>query len=111
MPAIASDLSAVIGFNLPDDRLGHDPSVYLTYDKDLTKPVEHIRVPVADLRPELESEELEPPQEQLYTRGYAVEKHQSRWVDDIGSEEGVDNYLQESAEWVSTSSSLELTTS
>ncbi|ORX38976.1 hypothetical protein BD324DRAFT_618077 [Kockovaella imperatae] len=100
MPSISSpsQLTAVIGFNLPDERLDHDPSVYLTYLEGREKPVEHIRVPVLDLRPELEAEQQVHPQQQLYERGYAVTKHQSPFVERVASPEGIEGYLAESAE-------------
>ena len=105
MPSISSpsDLTAVIGFALPDDRLDHDGSIYLTYIKGRERPSENIRVPVTDLRPELESEDLASTSDQLYDRGYAVFKHQSEFVDELRTKEGTQSYLDESAEQVQAS--------
>ncbi|OXG10868.1 hypothetical protein C367_06693 [Cryptococcus neoformans Ze90-1] len=102
MPArtFPSQLTAIIGFSLPGSRLNHDESVYLTYDPSRLKPNEFIRVPMINLREELDKpvEKHSHPHEQLKMRGYAVFKHESQFLDGIPSEEGTANYLEESAQ-------------
>ncbi|OCF32328.1 hypothetical protein I316_05996 [Kwoniella heveanensis BCC8398] len=99
MPAAtpSNQLTAVIGFTLPDARLDHDPSTYLTYEPGRSRPTEYIRVPIADLRDELDDKTVGP-LEQLKERGYAVLRHRSAWYDQIPSEEGTAKYLDETAE-------------
>lgn len=102
MPArtFPSQLTVIIGFSLPGSRLNHDESVYLTYDPSRLKPNEFIRVPMINLREELDKpvEKHPHPHEQLKMRGYAVFKHESQFLDGIPSEEGTANYLEESAQ-------------
>ena len=101
MPSIKSpsDLTAVITFTLPDDRLDHDPEIYLTFDKDRNRPTEKIRVPVNNLRDELDSDAGPiAPKDQLAQRGYAVFKHESHALGDIPTLEGTEAYLAETAE-------------
>jgi hypothetical protein len=94
-----SDLSAAIMFTLPNDRLDHDPEIYLTFDKDRNRPTEKIRIPVNNLRDELDSDDGPiAPKEQLAQRGYAVFKHESHALGDIPTLEGTEAYLAETAE-------------
>ena len=93
-----SELTAVITFTLPASRLDHDESLYLEYDPNVHRPTESIRVPVNDLRSELEGETLMPVSEQLARRRFAVVNHHSDLLDDIPSREGTQNYLDETAE-------------
>jgi hypothetical protein len=99
MPSIASpgSLSAVIGFTLPADRLDHDESRYLTFDPAIQRPNEKIRVPIADLRPILENP-TETIEESLKTKGYAITKHRSDFLDAIPTEEGTAKYLEQCCE-------------
>lgn len=99
-PTAASQLTAVIGFSLPGSRLDHDESIYLTYDPSQSRPNEFIRVPMINLREELDKpiEKHANAYEQLKKRGYAVFKHESRFLDGIRSEEGTAKYLEESAQ-------------
>ncbi|WVF67024.1 hypothetical protein IAT40_001767 [Kwoniella sp. CBS 6097] len=98
MPVSTSSdqLTAVIGFTLPASRLDHDPSIYLTYEQGRSRPTEYLRVPISNLRNELDDGSIDP-LHQLKERGYAVLRHQSEWVDDIPSEKGTAKYLEESA--------------
>ena len=93
-----SGLTAVITFTLPASRLDHDESLYLKYDPNVNRPTESIRVPVTDLRPELESETPMPVAEQLAQRGFAIVTHSSNLLDNIPSGEGTQKYLDETAE-------------
>ncbi|OCF60346.1 hypothetical protein L486_03028 [Kwoniella mangroviensis CBS 10435] len=96
MPApISTDqLTAVIGFTLPPNRMDHDLSIYMTWQPGRSKPLEKIRVPVTNLRPELEGTPVEP-LEQLKTRGFGIMKHESKWLSEIPSEKGTEAYLKE----------------
>ena len=98
MPSIIAPdaLSAVIGFTLPQDRLDHDESKYITYEPGVQRPFEKVRVPVTDLRPQLDSAISVP--EQLSTQGYAVVRSPSSLLDSIPSEEGTAKYLEECCE-------------
>lgn len=103
MPAPTSPetLSAIIGFTLPASRLDHDEAIYLTYDPAVTRPTEKIRVPLVDLRPELEAAGAgvsATVASQLAERGFAVMKHESTLLDEIPSEEGTGRYLDECCE-------------
>jgi hypothetical protein len=100
MPAISNlnQLTAVIGFTLPQSALDHDASIYLTYDPAHSRPSEKVRVPVTDLRPDLEVAVPVPVHVQLAERGYAVTKHRSELLCGIPSEEGTQRYLDECAE-------------
>ncbi|KAK8843506.1 hypothetical protein IAR55_007166 [Kwoniella newhampshirensis] len=100
MPAPSSDsqLTAVIGFTLPPARMTESEESYLTWQAGRAKPTEYIRVPVTDLRPEIESTEAVAPLDQLKKRGYAVFKHESGLLDQIPSEEGTEKYLNETAD-------------
>lgn len=102
MPSIAQsdDLTAVIGFTIPADRLDHDPEVYLTYDKERSRPTEFIRVPVRDLRADLDGDgpsALPSPKKQLDVKGYALVKDPYEGLDDIPSEKGTKAYLDQTA--------------
>lgn len=99
-PTSASQLTAIIGFSLSGSRLDHDESVYLTYDPSRSRPNEFIRVPMINLREELDKpfKKHADPHEQLKKRGYAVFKHESQFLDGIPSEEGTAEYLEESAQ-------------
>ena len=98
MPSIPdpSGLTALITFILPASRLDHDQAIYLDYDPKVNRPTESIRVPMTDLRPELEIQT--PVAEQLDQRGFAIAKHRSDLLDSIPSEEGTQSYLDETAE-------------
>ena len=87
MPSMSdpSGLTAVITFTLQ-------------YDPNINRPTESIRVPVTDLRPELDSETPIPVAEQLASRGFAIVNHHSDLLDSIPSEEGTQKYLDETAE-------------
>jgi hypothetical protein len=100
MPAVTDNgLSAVIGFALPPWRLDHDDGIYLQrWDPKAMRPNEKIRVPMTDLRPEIDSPELPSIASQLHDRGFAIFKHRSDLIDQIQSEEGTQAYLDESAE-------------
>lgn len=100
MPSATSPLTAVIGFTLPASRLDHDASVYMTYEPDRTRPTEHVRVPMTDLRPELDGDEASKvsPADQLAERGFAVLRHESGLLDGIPSEEGTQKYLDQCTE-------------
>lgn len=102
MPSISSttDLTAVIGFTLPASRLDHDAGIYLDFDPSRSRPMEHIRVPMTDLKSELEVPEASRTTawDQLFQRGYAVIKHESEAMGDIPTEEGTQAYLNETAE-------------
>ena len=104
MPSIAqpNDLTAIIGFTLPAERLDHDPDVYLTYDKTRTRPTETVRVSVRNLRTEIEDPALPAPKAQLDVKGYAVAKDAYGFLDDIPSEQGTQAYLDDTAEWGSS---------
>lgn len=98
MPAISTsnELSAIVGFTLPADRLDHDASKYLKYEPGVQRPFERIRVPMADFRPRLES--TEPLEQQLASQGFAITRQKSELLDSIPSEEGTAKYLQECCE-------------
>lgn len=98
MPSIASPsgLSAIVGFTLPQERLDHDESKYLTFDPAVQRPFERVRVPMTDLRPQLDS--TVGVQEQLSTQGYAIARNPSSLLDSIPSEEGTAKYLEECCE-------------
>ncbi len=101
MPSITdpSGLTALITFTLPASRLDHDQSLYLKYDPAVQRPTETIRLPINDLRPELEDAKGPGPiAEQLAQRGFAIAKHHSDLLDAIPSEEGTQKYLDETAE-------------
>ncbi|WWD20953.1 hypothetical protein CI109_105431 [Kwoniella shandongensis] len=101
MPAptsTSSQLTAVIGFTLPPSRMPESEESYLTWQAGRAKPTEKIRIPVTDLRPELEGRVVVPPLEQLKKRGYAVMKHESEYLDVLESTEGTDKYLSETAD-------------
>jgi hypothetical protein len=100
MPSVQDGgLSAVIGFTIPANRLDHDDSIYLKeYISGRIRPNEKIRVPVTDLRPELESGTLPSVADQLNERGFAVFKHHTDFVKQITIEDGTQGYLDESAE-------------
>jgi rhodanese-related sulfurtransferase len=102
MPSIAhpDDLTAVIGFTLPAERLDHDPEVYLTYDKTRSRPTETVRVSVRNLRPDIEDPALPAPRAQLDAKGYAMARDAYEHLDDIPSELGTKAYLDDTAEWV-----------
>lgn len=104
MPAISdpTGLTALITFTLPASRLGHDEAIYLKYDPEVNRPTETIRVPITDLRAELEAETISSPAEQLYKRGFAIAKLRSDLLDSIPSEEGTQKYLDETAEYAYT---------
>jgi len=101
MPSIAQpdDLTAVIGFTLPAERLDHDPEIYLTYDKTRSRPTEKLRVAVRNLRHEIDDPSLPAPSAQLDAKGYAVAKDAYGFLDDIPSAQGTQAYLDDTAEW------------
>ncbi|WVQ81582.1 hypothetical protein IAT38_003706 [Cryptococcus sp. DSM 104549] len=98
--ATANPLTAVIGFTLPPARMEDSEESYQTWVEGRSKPLEFIRVPVTNLRGELDRpvDEHVAPVEQLKTRGFAVLKHKSGFLADIPSEEGTAKYLEETAE-------------
>ncbi|KAL1411645.1 hypothetical protein Q8F55_002609 [Vanrija albida] len=97
-PAAAAPLTATIEFTLPATRLDHDPAVYLTYDPAVQRPSEALRVPVANLRDELEAgASLATVAQQLSARGFAVATHASSHLGGIPSVEGTQAYLDETA--------------
>ncbi|WVW79149.1 hypothetical protein I302_101115 [Kwoniella bestiolae CBS 10118] len=93
-PSSTDHLTAVIGFTLPPNRMDHDPSIYLKWEPGRSKPLEKIRVPITDLRPELESSTVGP-LDQLKKRGYGIMKHHSPYLGEIPSAEGTEKYLRE----------------
>lgn len=99
MPAISDpdQLTALIGFTLPANRLDHDPNIYLTYDKSRSRPTETIRVPVRNLRDDLEAPGLASPKAQLDSLGFALARDGCGGLDDIPSEEGTKAYLDRTA--------------
>lgn len=99
MPSITApgSLSAIIGFTLPADRLDHDESRYLTFEPSVQRPNEKIRVPITDLRPVLESP-TEIIEESLKSKGYAIAKQPSDFLDAIPTEEGTAKYLEQCCE-------------
>ncbi|ODN83729.1 hypothetical protein L202_01821 [Cryptococcus amylolentus CBS 6039] len=98
--ATASQLYATLGFTLPPARMNHDESIYLTWEEGRTKPLERLRIPVSNLRGELDMPEQErvDPKEQLGKRGFAVLKHESASLGGLGTEEGTAKYLDETAD-------------
>jgi hypothetical protein len=92
-------LEADITFTLPDDKLDHDPEIYLTYDAERQRPTEVLRVPVRDLREDLDLDLKQPTSvtAQLDARGFAVARHESGHIDGLPSVEGTRMYLEESA--------------
>ncbi|WVQ72150.1 hypothetical protein IAR50_001695 [Cryptococcus sp. DSM 104548] len=95
----APQLYATLGFTLPPSRMDHDESIYLTWKEGRSKPLERVRIPVSNLRGELDrpEEERVNPKEQLGKRGFAVFKHESGSLASIGTEEGTAKYLDETA--------------
>lgn len=99
MPVSTSskDLSALIGFTLPKERLDHDESRYVAFDPTVQRPFEKVRVPLIDLRPRITASKDEV-LAQLRRNGFAVARHQSTLLDSIPSEEGTAKYLDECCE-------------
>ncbi|ORY27075.1 hypothetical protein BCR39DRAFT_599510 [Naematelia encephala] len=98
--ATPRQLYGSINFTLRGEELDHDPSVYeTTFDPDRPRPQKTLVVPVNDLRPELARGGLSV-DSQVKSRGWAVSTHESEWVDQIGTEAGIEKYLEESAELI-----------
>jgi hypothetical protein len=93
MPAVqpAVSQSAIINFTIPAARLGHDADEYMTYKPDRPRPSEGIRVPIVDLRGELEKKR--PVIDQIHERGFGIAKVEFEGLDDIPSLEGTKRYL------------------
>ncbi|GAA6038781.1 hypothetical protein JCM8097_002887 [Rhodosporidiobolus ruineniae] len=103
MPAlINTPISAEIGFGVPASELPAEKvAQYLErFDADDQVPTRLTRIPLYNLRAELDAGALASPLEQLDERGYAAVKHESAHVgvDKLATVEGTNAYTAEAAE-------------
>lgn len=92
-------LYALVNFALPDDRLPAGTDVrQFAQTPTVQRPKEQRKVPLYDLRPELDLDD--PVSSQLETRSFAVLRHTSHHLADISTPHGSDAYLAEQCELV-----------
>ncbi|WVQ72167.1 hypothetical protein IAR50_001712 [Cryptococcus sp. DSM 104548] len=98
--------TATARFGIPDQRLPSDldPSKFLVYipgQPENPRPQETVEIQLHDIRNEMK-EGAGDVGDQVYERGWAVAKHESRFVGEIGSLEGAECYRDETCELIKT---------